>query len=339
MTADQAADDAVLGHHARRSSTCPGATCASRRTVRAEEPEDETATVPTDRAARLPRARDGQARDAGPHPAGRRPRPDDHLLPDQARLPTRCPLDLTERGFAAAAVHGDLGQGAREQALRAFRSGKVDVLVATDVAARGIDVEDVTHVVNYTCPEDEKTYLHRIGRTGRAGETGVAVTFVDWDELTRWEMINKALELPFPDPPETYSTSELAVHGARHPDGPHGTLPRAAAHPRRPGGRDARGPRRDRTLAQGTCQGRRQGRGRSYALRLWLVLRERGRRRRARREGRARSAYSPTALAHPHPRRHTAVGRRRSGRHDVQRRHGRCQRFCRDAGDRQCRHR
>ena len=82
--------------------------------------------------------------------------------------------DLAERGFAAAAVHGDLGQGAREQALRAFRTGKVDVLVATDVAARGIDVAGVTHVVNYQCPDDEKTYLHRIGRTGRAGETGVA---------------------------------------------------------------------------------------------------------------------------------------------------------------------
>ena len=76
---------------------------------------------------------------------------------------------LTTRGFAAAAVHGDLGQGQRERAMRAFRSGKVDVLVATDVAARGLDVEDVTHVVNYECPEDDKAYLHRIGRTGRAG--------------------------------------------------------------------------------------------------------------------------------------------------------------------------
>jgi superfamily II DNA/RNA helicase len=116
--------------------------------------------------------------------------------------------DLVDRGFAAAAVHGDLGQGAREQALRAFRSGKVDVLVATDVAARGLDVEGVTHVVNYQCPEDEKVYLHRIGRTGRAGASGVAVTFVDWDELARWKMICDALSLPFHEPAETYSTSE-----------------------------------------------------------------------------------------------------------------------------------
>ena len=116
--------------------------------------------------------------------------------------------DLADRGFAAAAVHGDLGQGAREQALRAFRSGKVDVLVATDVAARGIDVIDVTHVINYQCPEDEKTYVHRIGRTGRAGKEGVAVTLVDWDDMPRWKMVSDALGLGIDEPAETYSTSE-----------------------------------------------------------------------------------------------------------------------------------
>src|SRR5262249_43380576 len=114
---------------------------------------------------------------------------------------------LTERGFAAAAVHGDLGQSQRERALRAFRSGKIDVLVATDVAARGLDVDDVTHVVNNECPEDEKAYLHRIGRTGRAGRTGAAVTFVDWQDMARWKMINDALHLGHPEPVETYSTS------------------------------------------------------------------------------------------------------------------------------------
>ena len=115
--------------------------------------------------------------------------------------------ELAERGFAAAAVHGDLGQGAREQALRAFRSEKVDVLVATDVAARGIDVVGVTHVVNYQCPEDEKTYLHRIGRTGRAGREGVAITLVDWDDEPRWKLISDAHGLGMPEPVETYSTS------------------------------------------------------------------------------------------------------------------------------------
>ncbi len=116
--------------------------------------------------------------------------------------------ELTDRGFAAAAIHGDLGQGAREQALRAFRNGKVDILVATDVAARGIDVANVTHVVNYQCPEDEKTYLHRTGRTGRAGQTGVAITLVDWDDMPRWGLINKALDLGIPSPEETYSSSD-----------------------------------------------------------------------------------------------------------------------------------
>ncbi|GAC66620.1 DEAD/DEAH box helicase [Gordonia soli] len=116
--------------------------------------------------------------------------------------------DLAERGFKVGAVHGDLGQVAREKALKSFRTGAIDVLVATDVAARGIDIDDVTHVINYQCPEDDKTYVHRIGRTGRAGRTGIAITFVDWDELHRWELINSALGLDKPEPVETYSTSE-----------------------------------------------------------------------------------------------------------------------------------
>lgn len=136
--------------------------------------------------------------------------------------------DLTERGFAVGTVHGDLGQGAREQALRAFRTGKVDVLVATDVAARGIDVDNVTHVVNYECPDDEKTYLHRIGRTGRAGASGVAITFVDWEDVARWQMIDRALKLPFKDPIETYSTSDHVYTGLGIPAGTKGTLPKAS---------------------------------------------------------------------------------------------------------------
>ncbi|MDE9365830.1 DEAD/DEAH box helicase [Luteipulveratus sp. YIM 133132] len=136
--------------------------------------------------------------------------------------------ELVERGFAAAAIHGDLGQGAREQALRAFRTGKVDILVATDVAARGIDVDNVTHVVNYQCTEDEKTYVHRIGRTGRAGNTGIAVTFVDWDDMPRWALINKALDLGIPEPAETYSSSEHLYTDLDIPQGSTGTLPRSS---------------------------------------------------------------------------------------------------------------
>lgn len=135
--------------------------------------------------------------------------------------------ELVDRGFAAAAIHGDLGQGAREQALRAFRNNKVDVLVATDVAARGIDVDDVTHVINYQCVEDEKIYLHRVGRTGRAGNKGTAVTFVDWDDMPRWGLINKALGLSVPEPVETYSSSAHLYEDLDIPEGTKGRLPRS----------------------------------------------------------------------------------------------------------------
>jgi superfamily II DNA/RNA helicase len=134
---------------------------------------------------------------------------------------------LETKGFAVATVHGDLGQGQRERALRAFRSGKVDVLTATEVAARGLDVDDVTHVVNYECPDDDMTYVHRIGRTGRAGRTGVAVTFVDWRDMHRWKQINDALNLGKPEPEETYSTSEHLYTQLDIPREATGTLPRA----------------------------------------------------------------------------------------------------------------
>jgi len=120
--------------------------------------------------------------------------------------------DLVYRGFKAASIHGDLNQFAREKALRRFREGRIDVLVATDVAARGLDVEGVTHVINYECPEDDQVYVHRIGRTGRAGASGVAITFVDWVDLTRWKVINNILGLPFEEPQETYSTSPHLHH-------------------------------------------------------------------------------------------------------------------------------
>src|SRR5580698_2500321 len=134
---------------------------------------------------------------------------------------------LAGRGFAVATVHGDLGQGQRERALRAFRSGKVDVLTATEVAARGLDVDDVTHVVNYECPDDEKTYVHRIGRTGRAGREGVAVTFVDWRDMHRWKMINDALSLGMAEPAETYSTSDHLYTDLDIPRDAKGILPDA----------------------------------------------------------------------------------------------------------------
>ena len=143
------------------------------------------------------------------------------------RTAARVADELTARGFAAGALHGDLGQGAREQALRAFRNGKVDILVATDVAARGIDVDDVTHVFNFQAPEDEKTYVHRVGRTGRAGNKGVAVTLVDWEDMPRWSLIDKALRLGQPEPVETYSSSPHLFSDLGIPKGTKGRLPQA----------------------------------------------------------------------------------------------------------------
>ena len=135
--------------------------------------------------------------------------------------------DLIERGFKAAPIHGDLGQGAREKALSDFKAGKSDVLVATDVAARGIDIDGITHVINYQCPEDEKTYVHRVGRTARAGAHGIAVTFVDWDELARWKMIDQALELGLGEPEETYSSSEHLYEMLNIPAGSNGRMVKA----------------------------------------------------------------------------------------------------------------
>jgi superfamily II DNA/RNA helicase len=132
--------------------------------------------------------------------------------------------DLVERGFKATAIHGDLGQSARERALEDFKSGKSDVLVATDVAARGIDIEGITHVINYQCPEDDKTYVHRIGRTARAGAHGIGVTFVDWDDMSRWSLINQSLKLGLAEPLETYSSSDHLYETMRIPAGATGRI-------------------------------------------------------------------------------------------------------------------
>ena len=165
--------------------------------------------------------------------------------------------ELAERGFKVGAVHGDLGQIAREKALKAFRNGDVDVLVATDVAARGIDVDDITHVINYQIPEDEQAYVHRIGRTGRAGKTGIAVTLVDWDELPRWAMIDKALGLHTPVPAETYSNSPHLYTELAIPAEAGGTVgsPRKAPAKRRNTERD--GAKQEKSGQRGTTRRRR----------------------------------------------------------------------------------
>ena len=163
--------------------------------------------------------------------------------------------ELTDRGFEVTCIHGDLTQVMREKALKKFRDGGAQVIIATDVAARGIDVAQVTHVVNYECPDDEKTYVHRIGRTGRAGNTGVAVTFVDWQDLTRWKVFNRILDLPFSEPMEAYSTTPQLLADLQIPEGTKGRLtppkprPDRQERPERGGrgrGRDDRGQDRGR---------------------------------------------------------------------------------------------
>ncbi|WP_418277688.1 DEAD/DEAH box helicase [Isoptericola jiangsuensis] len=214
------------------SATMPGAVVSMARRymkqpthIRAADPDDDGATVKNTRQvvyrahaldkvevlARILQA-DGRGRTI--------------VFARTKRTAAKVSDELRARGFAAGAIHGDLGQGAREQALRALRHGHIDVLVATDVAARGIDVSDVTHVVNYQCPEDERTYLHRIGRTGRAGNKGTAITFVDWDDVPRWQLIDRTLDLGFPEPVETYSSSPHLFSDLGIPEGTKGRLPR-----------------------------------------------------------------------------------------------------------------
>nr|WP_245954865.1 DEAD/DEAH box helicase [Fontibacillus phaseoli] len=102
---------------------------------------------------------------------------------------------LQEAGFASDELHGDLSQSKREQVMRAFRDAKLELLVATDVAARGIDVEGVTHVFNYDIPQDVDSYIHRIGRTGRAGEKGIAVTFAAPKDVEALRNIERGISL------------------------------------------------------------------------------------------------------------------------------------------------
>ena len=177
--------------------------------------------------------------------------------------------DLKDRGFKATSIYGDLSQAVREKNLEKFRSGKSQVIICTDVAARGIDIDLVTHVVNYDCPDSELTYVHRIGRTGRAGNTGIAITFVDWRDITRWKVINKALDLPFADPPESYSTTpELLADLGISPDSSGRILaegvyvkPQDSSDDRHLGGKDSKKKSHDR---DGRSRGGRSPEGRSH---------------------------------------------------------------------------
>ena len=106
--------------------------------------------------------------------------------------------DLNRKGVSAAAIHGNKSQTARQESLRKFKAGEIRALVATDIAARGLDIEDLSHVFNYNLSEVPETYIHRIGRTGRAGKGGTAISFCDYGELPMLKDIEKLLKKPIP---------------------------------------------------------------------------------------------------------------------------------------------
>jgi ATP-dependent RNA helicase RhlE len=185
---------------------------------------------------------------------------------------------LEKANIPAAAIHGNKSQGARTRALDAFRNGTLGVLVATDIAARGIDVEGVTHVINYDIPNIPETYVHRIGRTARAGREGQAASFCEQDERYYLEDIEKLIvqniprvvDHPFRSPvelpPETdlrsrffHAAKPKVVQGGaggrgghsehrrpRRPEGPRGAAPRGArsASGRRPSNKRRAAPAR-----------------------------------------------------------------------------------------------
>ena len=117
----------------------------------------------------------------------------------------RVERNLVDLGVNAAAIHGDLAQVARERALKRFAEGKLDVLVATDVAARGIDIDDIAAVIHYEPAGDAKDYLHRSGRTARAGHDGWAITLAEYNQHTQVRILQRALRLPLGPPIEVFS--------------------------------------------------------------------------------------------------------------------------------------
>ncbi|MGH8723194.1 MAG: helicase-related protein, partial [Burkholderiales bacterium] len=138
----------------------------------------------------------------------------------------RVSADLDKAGVAAAAIHGNKSQQARQRALEGFRAGRTRVLVATDIAARGIDVDGVTHVINYELPNEPESYVHRIGRTARAGAAGVALSLCDASERGQLRGIERLIRRPL-------AVGRLQAEG-RSANGSNGAGPRIDAAKARP---------------------------------------------------------------------------------------------------------
>jgi ATP-dependent RNA helicase RhlE len=155
---------------------------------------------------------------------------------------------LDRQGLATDALHGDKSQAARKRALADFHSGRIQILVATDIAARGLDVDDIDHVINYELPNEPESYVHRIGRTARAGKMGVALTLCDPTEVAYLRDIERLLKQKLPvvtDHPYHDATTRASAPVASTRPAPRSRGPRAQTAPRGP--RNRRGPRRPRT--------------------------------------------------------------------------------------------
>jgi ATP-dependent RNA helicase RhlE len=146
---------------------------------------------------------------------------------------------LVKAGIAAHAIHGNKSQNQRERVLAEFRSGKIRTLVATDIAARGIDVDGISHVFNYDLPNEPETYVHRIGRTARAGATGIAISLVDGEEVAYLRAIEKLIRLsiaaqgqPATRPPQQGDRAKHARRGDNRPHGHRAAAPHHGKHGR-----------------------------------------------------------------------------------------------------------
>ncbi|HTN76263.1 MAG TPA: DEAD/DEAH box helicase [Pirellulaceae bacterium] len=162
---------------------------------------------------------------------------------------------LCQQGMLADAIHGNKSQNARQRTLNSFKQGKIRILVATDVAARGIDVDGVSHVFNYDIPHEAECYVHRIGRTGRAGASGIAIAFCDHEERGSWRAIEKLVRRPIDvDADHDYHVSAPASKprtGGARPGG-------AGQHAKRP----FRAPSRGKGFTSGKAKGPLSGQGR-----------------------------------------------------------------------------
>ncbi|ODT83048.1 MAG: hypothetical protein ABS76_05365 [Pelagibacterium sp. SCN 64-44] len=163
----------------------------------------------------------------------------------------RVAKNLEIDGHRAAAIHGNKSQNARQAALKGFASGEVRILVATDIAARGIDVPGITHVVNYELPDDPENYVHRIGRTGRNGATGIAITLCDGTERTKLRDVERLIRRTLPVSGDLHTANDTGVTEApRKPAGRPG--PRSARNPRAAAAVDRRSPAERRPFAEFT---------------------------------------------------------------------------------------